>query len=160
MEALYGIDEVLPIRFDRQMRDMPWEQFLHSVLLGQYHAAALICGHDFRFGARGAGTAARLLEACAKLGIGCAVIPEYRLEGDHRLLHLYPNPCWSPATWTGRANFWGIPTSSPVRWCLEPVWARTPGAPTANLKVSPELLLPPHGVYACRVWVQGRRTWR
>ena len=35
MEALYGIDEVLPIRFDRQMRDMPWEQFLHSVLLGQ-----------------------------------------------------------------------------------------------------------------------------
>jgi len=32
---------------------------------------------------------------------------------------------------------------------------RTLGAPTANLKVSPELLLPPHGVYACRVWVQG-----
>lgn len=53
MEELYGIQEVLPIHFDRHMRDMPWEFFLQSVLVEEYHAAALICGHDFRFGARG-----------------------------------------------------------------------------------------------------------
>ena len=80
MKELYGIDEILTVHFDPAMRDMPWDIFFQTVLLERYHSIALICGHDFRFGAGGGGTAALLLEACAKAGIVCAVITEYRLE--------------------------------------------------------------------------------
>ena len=123
------------------MRDMPWEFFLQSVLVEEYHAAALICGHDFRFGARGEGTAARLLEACAKLGIGCAVVPEYRLEGI-TVSSTYIRSFWKPATWTGPAGFWGIPTSSPAPWYRGPIWAGPGAFPPPIWSSPPELLLP------------------
>ena len=154
MEALYGIDEVLPIRFDRQMRDMPWEQFLHGVLLGQYHATALICGHDFRFGARGEGTATRLLEVCAKLGVGCAVIPEYRLEGI-TVSSTYIRTLLESGDLDRARQFLGHPHQFTGTVVPGTHLGRTLGTPTANLEVSPELLLPPHGVYACRAWVRG-----
>lgn len=149
MEELYGIQEVLPIHFDRHMRDMPWEFFLQSVLVEGYHAAALICGHDFRFGAGGEGTAARLLEACAKLGIGCAVIPEYRLEGI-TVSSTYIRSLLEAGDLDRARRFLGHPHQFTGTVVSGAHLGRTWGIPTANLELPPELLLPPKGVYACR----------
>jgi len=157
MEALYGIDEVLPIRFDRQMRDMPWEQFLHSVLLGQYHAAALICGHDFRFGARGAGTAARLLEACAKLGIGCAVIPEYRLEGI-TVSSTYIRTLVAQGEIERANEFLGHPYTLSDRVSHGKKLGSTLGFPTVNLRLKENVLSPAKGVYATKVILENGET--
>lgn len=55
MREYYGIDEVLTLHFDRETMTQPWERFAEETLLGRYHAVHLVCGHDFRFGARGAG---------------------------------------------------------------------------------------------------------
>lgn len=153
MRELYGIEEVLPIHFDRHMRDMPWEFFLQSVLIEEYHAAALICGHDFRFGARGEGTATRLLEACAKLGIGCAVIPEYQLDGI-TVSSTYIRSLLETGNLDRARQFLGHPHQFTGTVVSGSHLGRTWGIPTANLEVPPELLLPPKGVYACRVHTQ------
>ena len=58
MREYYGIDEVLTLHFDRETMTQPWERFAEETLLGRYHAVHLVCGHDFRFGDRGAGRAA------------------------------------------------------------------------------------------------------
>lgn len=149
MRELYGIDEVLTVHFDRTMMDMPWESFLQEILLKRYGASALICGHDFRFGRRGQGTAPLLLEACAKLGVGCAVIPEYRIENT-TVSSTYIRTLLESGALDRARQFLGHPY-----WLTGEVvngahLGRTLGIPTANLAVSPELLLPPKGVYACR----------
>ena len=149
MKELYGIDEILTVHFDPAMRDMPWDIFFQTVLLERYHSIALICGHDFRFGAGGGGTAALLLEACAKAGIGCAVIPEYRLEGI-TVSSTYIRTLLEAGDLDRARRFLGHPHQMTGTVVSGAHLGRTLGIPTANLEVSRELLLPPKGVYACR----------
>ena len=80
MEELYGIRRVVTLPFDGRMREMPYRTFL-AMLRHRYQAAGFVCGHDFRFGRRGEGTAALLQQACREEGIPCRVIPEVKLDG-------------------------------------------------------------------------------
>ena len=80
MKQLYRIDEVITLPFDRAMMTMPWRDFF-NMLLEKYAAAGVVCGHDFRFGSHGEGTAALLQLACRQKGISCTVIPRQQLEG-------------------------------------------------------------------------------
>ncbi len=81
MKECYGIDRILTLHFDAAMRDMPWQDFFTEILLKQYRARHLVCGHDFCFGARGLGTGRGLQALGAEYGVTCDVIPEYRIGG-------------------------------------------------------------------------------
>lgn len=150
MGELYGIDEVLTVHFDTDTRDMPWEAFLRKTLVERYHAVGLICGHDFRFGAGGLGTPPLLQEAAAKLGIGCAVVPEYRLE-DIPVSSTYIRSLMASGNLDRARRYLGHPMLLTGRVTEGQHLGRTMGIPTANLLPDPQLLLPPRGVYACRV---------
>ncbi len=150
MQELYGIEEVLTLHFDDDMCSMEWQQFLQKILIEKYHAVGLICGHDFRFGAGGRGTAALLQEAAAKHGISCAVVPEYRLENitvsSTYIRTLIASGELDRARW-----FLGHPHMLSGKVVEGRHLGRTLGIPTANLIPNQELVLPPNGVYACRV---------
>ena len=148
MKELYGIDEILTVHFDPAMRDMPWDIFFQTVLLERYHSIALICGTTFVMPG-GGGTAALLLEACAKAGIGCAVIPEYRLEGI-TVSSTYIRTLLEAGDLDRARRFLGHPHQMTGTVVSGAHLGRTLGILTANLEVSRELLLPPKGVYACR----------
>lgn len=62
MQSLYGIEDVIFCHFDRDMMNMPWEAFVEDYLVKELHACHLVCGHDYRFGARGIGDAQKLTE--------------------------------------------------------------------------------------------------
>ena len=81
MREYYGIDEVLTLHFDRETMTQPWERFAEETLLGRYHAVHLVCGHDFRFGDRGAGNPEKLAAFCAQRGIGFDRIDVIELDG-------------------------------------------------------------------------------
>ena len=81
MQSLYGIEDVIFCHFDRDMMNMPWEAFVEDYLVKELHACHLVCGHDYRFGARGIGDAQKLTEKCRALGLGCDVIGEVKLDG-------------------------------------------------------------------------------
>lgn len=75
------MDEVVFARFDRAMMTMPWRDFVRNYLISELHAAHVVCGHDYRFGWHGEGTAALLQRECAALDIGCDVIGKVELCG-------------------------------------------------------------------------------
>ena len=116
MREYYGIDEVLTLHFDRETMTQPWERFAEETLLGRYHAVHLVCGHDFRFGDRGAGNPEKLAGFCAQRGIGFDRIDVIELElilSDLELVQrridrttkARPSRprasalCWRPGTW-------------------------------------------------------------
>ena len=69
IRRLFGVEEILSLRFDKSLMQMPWADFIRWVQ-SEFSAVHLICGHDFTFGWRGEGNPARLSEKCAELGIG------------------------------------------------------------------------------------------
>ena len=98
MREYYGIDEVLTLHFDRETMAQPWERFAEETLLGRYHAVHLVCGHDFRFGDRGAGNPEKLAAFCAQRGIGSDRIDVIELDGapvsSTRIRALCQRPDW------------------------------------------------------------------
>ena len=80
IRRLFGIENVIFIHFDRRVMQMPWQEFVQT-LIQEMDAAWVVVGHDFRFGWKGEGTAQRLQDYCADLGLGCDIIPAVTLEG-------------------------------------------------------------------------------
>lgn len=157
MREYYGIDEVLTLHFDRETMTQPWERFAEETLLGRYHAVHLVCGHDFRFGDRGAGNPEKLAAFCAQRGIGFDPHRRHRAGRRARLVHAHPRSAG------GRGHGGGRALSRPPHVLTGTVVSRPaalagPSAiPTANLALPPQLLCPRHGVYAALACFDGRR---
>lgn len=153
VRRLCGIQEVILAPFDHEMMTTTWEDFVETLLVGRWHAVHLVAGHDHRFGHKNQGTPELLMEKCARLGLGCDIIPEVTIGGItvsstyiRRLLELGQ---------VERANrFLGHPhtLTGAVRH------GRGLGSsrlfPTANLAVPPHVLAPSHGVYVTRVYFE------
>ena len=155
MRRLYGIDEVLTLHFDREVMRQPWEDFVRTTLAQRYHAAHLVCGHDYRFGAGGAGTPALLAQTSRSLGIGFDCIPEIRLDGQtvsstliRRLLR--------DGEMRQAVRFLGHPHLLSGTVVRGRQLGRTLGIPTANMAVSESILLPRRGVYAAKARFDGQ----
>lgn len=150
----YGMDQVLVFHFDRDAMQTPWEDFVQKTLIEQYHAAHVVCGHDFRFGYRGQGTAVRLREKCAQLGIGCDVIEKVTLDGV-TVSSTYIRQLLQTGNIAQANRFLGHPHRLSGRVCPGRHLGRTLGSPTANIIIPPEVLTPKFGVYATQVCVDG-----
>ena len=148
----YGMDRVYTLPVTAESMAMPWEEFLRQLL--RDGAAGFVCGHDFRFGARGAGNTEILQSTCEKLGIPCVVVPEQTLDGvrisSSHIRNLIEDGKMESAT-----KFLGHPyllTGTVVRGHQ---LGRKLGFPTANLVLPGDLAIPKFGVYACRAVVDG-----
>ena len=150
----FSVDTVIALPFDRQLMTMPWQDFFR-LLVDQYGAAGLVCGHDFRFGNKGEGNGQRLMEACAGEGICCAVIPEQKIDGitvsSTHIRQLLENGEMAQAV-----RFLGHPHEITGTVVYGRRLGRTIGIPTANIRLSEGVVCPKHGVYACKAVVDGR----
>lgn len=154
MQTLYGTKEMLTLHFDRAMMEQPWEEFVTQCLMERYHACHVVCGHDFRFGRGGGGTPERLRGFCGARGLGCDVIGAVKLDGitvsSTGIRQLLAEGQ------TERANrFLGHPHCLTGTVIAGRHLGHTLGIPTANLAVPPGILVPRHGVYASRVFLDG-----
>lgn len=154
MQSLYGIDEVLCLQFDKAMMTLPWEAFLTDVLLKRCSAAGLVCGHDFRFGYKGEGTAARLAAFCAERGIPCAVIDEVKLDGRTASSTLL-RELVAGGDMENAMRFYGHPHLLTGTVMHGQHLGHTWGIPTANVPFPRGAAVPAYGVYATRVTVDG-----
>ena len=149
METLYGIRELIVAPFSL-MRDMDWRDFVENYLrkeLGVVHAVA---GHDFRFGRGGEGNPRRLAELCAKLGIGCDIIPKVELDGI-TVSSTYIRALIGSGELEMAARFLGHPHVLSGTVVHGNELGRTLGTPTANLLIPEGIIAPAFGVYASRV---------
>ena len=148
IRRLFGIENVIFIHFDRRVMQMPWQEFVQT-LIQEMDAAWVVVGHDFRFGWKGEGTAQRLQVYCADLGLGCDIIPAVTLEGrvvsSTYIRELIENGDME------RANqYLGHPHTLVDTVHYGYRLGTKMGTPTINMRFPDGVLVPRYGVYAAR----------
>lgn len=151
--AHFGAEKILELPFDRELMEMPWQDFFRKLL--EMGAAGLVCGSDFRFGHRGEGNAERLRAACEEAGIPCAVVPQQSLEGI-RISSTHIRRLLEAGDMAGANRFLGHPNLLTGTVISGRKLGRTLGIPTANLAIPEGCVVPAFGVYACRAWLDGQ----
>ena len=158
VKRLYGIDEMLMVPFDDEMRTTPWDRFVTDILVGRYGAVHLVAGHDHRFGYKNQGSPELLREKCAELGLGCDIIPAVTLDGVTVSSTHIRKLLEEGGVETARA-FLGHPHVLTQTVGHGRRLGRTIGVPTANLVAPPHVLLPKRGVYAAKVTLPDGRAF-
>ncbi|MBR7112417.1 MAG: bifunctional riboflavin kinase/FAD synthetase [Clostridia bacterium] len=156
--AAAGLDFAVLYDFP-SIKDMPPEQFVSEILVGECNAKMLVCGFNYSFGAHGAGTPTDLERLfCTQ---------------DDRALSVMPPVTDGPLTVSSslvRALLLGGHPDDAARLMARPYTltgtvtdgrrlGRTMGLPTANLTFPDGALVPLHGVYAVTVKI-GTRTYQ
>ena len=158
VKRLYGIDEMLMVPFDDEMRTTPWDRFVTDILVGRYGAVHLVAGHDHHFGYKNQGSPELLREKCAELGLGCDIIPAVTLDGVTVSSTHIRKLLEEGGVETARA-FLGHPHVLTQTVGHGRRLGRTIGIPTANLVAPPHVLLPKRGVYAAKVTLPDGRAF-
>ncbi len=149
-EMLLGhwVDRLLVLPFDEALRNQSWQDFLEDLV--RQGAAGFVCGSDFRFGAGGRGTAETLAAFCEEKGLAYGVVPQ-QMIGQIRVSSAYIRDLIQAGEMERAAEFLGHPHMLSGEVVSGRQLGRTIGIPTANVRVSPRLVLPKAGVYACKV---------
>lgn len=150
-----GLSYAILEDFDR-VRDLSAERFILEYLLGRLHAAAVICGFNFRFGRGGTGDADLLRRTLADCGVpltiaapvmsGRAVVSSTRIRAA-----IADGDMESAAALLGRP----FSICFPVLHGKE--LGRTIGLPTINQDFPAGHIIPRRGIYACRCFVEDRQ---
>ena len=158
VKRLYGIDEMIMVPFDDEMRTTPWDRFVTDILVERYGAVHLVAGHDHHFGHRNQGSPELLKEKCAELGLGCDIIPAVTLDGVTVSSTHIRKLLEEGDVETARA-FRGHPHVLTQTVGHGRQLGRTIGIPTANLVAPPHVLLPKWGVYAAKITLPDGRAF-
>ena len=151
-----GVDEVIFGHFDEKMQHMDWRDFIHKMLIGQFGARWIISGRNNRFGYKGQGNADGMAVECEKAGIGYDCIDDVLVDGIV-VSSTYIRQLISQGDMEGAAHFLGHPyTVTGVVEHGRKVGTSVLKVPTVNLRLPAEMALPPYGVYAARVLVDGQ----
>lgn len=150
----YGMEVVVELPFDQKLMQTPWQEFLNMVK-EEYAAAGFVCGHDFRFGKKGEGTAALLQEACEKEGLPCRVVAEQKMEGI-TVSSTYIRSLLEAGEMERATAFLGHPFCLTETIVEGKKLGRTLSIPTANMALPQELVQPKLGVYAGTIVIDGK----
>ena len=148
IRRLFGIENVIFIHFDRRVMQMPWQEFVQT-LIQEMDAAWVVVGHDFRFGWKGEGTAQRLQDYCADLGLGCDIIPAVTLEG-RVVSSTYIRELIEEGEMERANQFLGHPHTLVDTVHYGYRLGTKMGTPTINMRFPDGVLVPRYGVYAAR----------
>jgi riboflavin kinase/FMN adenylyltransferase len=140
-----GVDDVLVIPFSREIAAWTPQDFVDRVIVGGLHAAAVVVGGNFRFGARAAGDVAMLTEAGRAQDFRVIGV---ELDGGPQVWSsTYVRTCVAGGDVEGAAEALGRPHSVVGPVVVGERRGRELGYPTANVLTS-DLAAPADGVYA------------
>ena len=151
IRRIYGIESTIFLHFNRSMMKMPWQEFIESAV-NELEIASVVVGHDFSFGYRGQGTPERLREWCEARSIVCDIIPAVCVDGrvvsSTEIRELIADGRIEEANrLLGHAH-----TLSDVIHAGYHLGSRM-GSPTINMAFPDGVVIPRHGVYAARVFI-------
>src|SRR6188472_4280520 len=149
--AALGVDELIVIPFDGSFAAQSPQAFIDHELVQRLGASEVSVGENFRFGHRAQGDAALL---AAQDAFSTRVVELVEVDGEivssTHIRGLIATGAVAEANRLLGAPFGmrGIVAHGDKR-------GRTLGFPTANLVPNPRLVVPDHGIYACRAEVDG-----
>jgi riboflavin kinase/FMN adenylyltransferase len=149
--AALDVRELVVIPFDGSFAAQSPEAFIERVLVATLDARSVSVGEDFRFGHRARGDVA-LLAAQPAFATRAARMVE--LDGEI-VSSTHVRGLVGAGDVQAAARFLGAPFQMRGTVVHGDKRGRTLGYPTANLVPDPRLVVPGHGVYACRARVAG-----
>lgn len=139
----------------RSIKDMSPGEFFKEILCEKFPSKALHCGYNYNFGKRAEGNTKILSELCEKSGVSLAICPEITLDGES-ISSTRIRKAVEQGDITSANEMLGYP------FCFaSPVFSgdkrgRLLGAPTINQYLPRELAVPRFGVYASKVYFDGK----
>jgi riboflavin kinase/FMN adenylyltransferase len=149
-----GLSTVLQMRFDARLRCVTGEEFTR-MLANELKVAAVVIGHDFRFGRNGEATAPILCEAGRRLGFEVDIVEPVLVDGM-RVSSSEIRAALAAGDLAKAKRLLGRPYSMAGRVILGQQLGRNLGFPTANLRLGRKRS-PLQGIFAVRVHgIEGR----
>ncbi len=152
-----GADVLCVLPFTLGFSRMSAEDFVHTVLLNELHAAAVVVGENFRFGHKAAGDMALLRQLGSTFGFATDPVPLLR-EGDITISSTYVRCCVAAGDVEPAARALGRDHRVDGVVVRGDMRGRSLGYPTANLEPAPYAAVPTDGVYAGRL-IRGAQRW-
>lgn len=154
LSRCFGIDDVVVIHFNQRVMHMDWQDFIDE-LIDEMNLRWIVVGHDFCFGYKGLGTAEKLKAYCAERGVGCDIIPAVCRDGV-----VVSSTLIRQLIETGemeKANeYLGHPhTLTDVIRTGYHLGTKM-GTPTINMSFPQGVIIPRHGVYAAKAYIDGQ----
>lgn len=151
-----GVNSQLVLCFDEALASLEPEEFVEMVLATALNAAVVCVGEDFRFGSKGVGTVATLVQLGKQFGFEVKVVDAVLVDGQRVSSSLIrelldQGDVTSVEAMLGRRH----QTVGVVEHGLK--LGRQLGFPTANLSRESEGYLPLDGVYAGWLYSDGVR---
>jgi riboflavin kinase / FMN adenylyltransferase len=146
-----GVRELVVVPFDGARATQSAEDFIQQELIDRLDAQRVSVGEDFRFGHKARGDTA-LLQAQDAFETRVAQMVE--LDGEI-VSSTHIRGLVTAGDVTAAARFLGGPFIMRGPVVHGDKRGRTLGYPTANLVPDPHLVVPDHGIYACRAHVAG-----
>jgi riboflavin kinase/FMN adenylyltransferase len=147
--ALYGVDRVLVLRFDRRMQGMGADEFVDRLLVSGLGVRHMVVGHDFHFARRREGTIETLRVAGAAHGFTVEEIGQFLLHGE-RVSSSLVREALNLGNLERATRLLGRPYRMAGRVRRGQQLGRKLGYPTANLALHRKVV-PLWGVFAVRV---------
>lgn len=152
-----GVEYVFVLRFDETLSALTAEAFTQNILHDHLKLSHISCGFDFRYGAKGGGSAQTLSEAGAAMGFTTAVTPCQTDETGHKL----SSSAVREALEAGDAQLAGHVLGRPQAFAgvvsRGDQIGRQIGFPTANIELG-DYLRPKYGVYVTRTRLSDGRV--
>jgi riboflavin kinase / FMN adenylyltransferase len=149
-----GLSAILQLRFDDKLRCVSGAAFT-QLLADELKPAAVVIGHDFRFGRNGEANAITLQEAGERLGFEVEVVEPVLVEGQ-RVSSSEIRAALAAGDLDRAKRLLGRPYSMVGRVVLGQQLGRNLGFPTANLRLGRKRT-PLQGIFAVRVHgIEGR----
>ncbi len=153
LSRCFGIDDVVVVHFSQSVMHMDWKVFIDE-LIDDMDLCHIVVGHDFKFGYKGLGTAEKLKEYCAQWGVGCDIIPPVRKDGvivSSTLIRglIESGEIEKANEYLGRPHTLTDVVRSGYHLGTQM------GTPTINMRFPDGVIIPRHGVYAAKAYVDG-----
>jgi riboflavin kinase / FMN adenylyltransferase len=148
--AAVGVDRLVTLRFNEQMRDMNPESFIQELLVEGLGARHVVVGDDFRYGRKACGTIDSLRQAARTRGFGVEQIEPFVLDGV-RVSSTAVRERLERGDYAGAARLLGRRYRMIGHVAHGRELGRTLGFPTANLHLM-RRKSPTWGVLAVRIY--------
>jgi riboflavin kinase/FMN adenylyltransferase len=149
--ASLGVQELVVIPFDGERMAQTAQEFIDHELIERLDAQRVSVGENFRFGNRARGDADLLR---AQEAFQTRVVEMVELDGEI-ISSTHIRGLVAAGDVGTAARFLGAPFHMRGTVAHGDKRGRTLGFPTANLVPDPRLVVPDHGIYACRAQVDG-----
>ena len=157
LSRCFGIDDVVVVHFSQSVMHMDWKVFIDE-LIDDMELCHIVVGHDFKFGYKGLGTAEKLKEYCAQRGVGCDIIPPVCKDGvivSSTLIRglIESGEIEKANEYLGRPHTLTDVVRSGYHLGTQM------GTPTINMRFPDGVIIPRHGVYAAKVYLEGGESY-